>query len=452
MKKLLTVLLLLLSLCACAAAEEPDAALWPAYDEETRLWGYIDETGAWAIAPQFYDAQHFHGDCAIVRAEDGEDGNLPAAEGVIDRTGAFVLAPEYHLFDFCEDGVQDVFFVMDGSYDADDLDMGWFYIPERFFTGLHWRECVAHSDGPYVTVDTGEPRRSGLADRATGEIVLPLEYTTTGLYEAAAEDGFIVAERADTGECELIELGVGKVALPEGAGIYYYPGVSEGLIPFEADGQWGYLNTAGEIVIPAQYRYADGFHGGYANVGTWDAEDTNAVIDREGNVLLTIPGESWDVGYCGRIGELLHISWPEDEWGLMRPDATVLCRFKEPASFDVTLYAPTADGPLWVAEAIGDGDYVWHLLSREDWTLHSPGWRDTWGDGAPAAWQPVEAGPACWRYVDAYGETVIGEMTCMYALPFEGALARVAFNECSEGYISREGEVVYRWTVMDDSD
>lgn len=451
MKKLLTVLLLLLSLSLCASAEEP--TLWPAYDEATRLWGYIDDMGAWAITPQFYDAHHFHGDCAIVLTEDGEDGNPPPAEGIIDRTGAFVLEPEYHLFDFCEDGVQDVFFVMEGSYDADDVDMGWFCISERFFSGIRWGECIAHSDSPYVTVQSaGERPCRGLADRATGEIVLPMEYRVAGLYEFHVEDGFVVAERADTGVCELIELGMGTVALPEGARISHYDPVSEGLLPFEMDGQWGYLNTAGEIVIPAQYRYANGFHGGYANVGTWDAENTAAIIDRDCNVLMTITGDDWDVGYAGMVGDALLICWSQDEWGLVRTDGTVLCRFAEPPVSLVTLYAPTADGPIWVAEAIGDGDYVWHLLSREDWALHSPGWRDTWVDGIAEDMQPVEVGPACWRYVDAYGETAIGDITCMYALPFEGALARIAFSECEEGYISRSGEVVCRWTVMDDSD
>ena len=451
MKKLLTVLLLLLSLSLCASAEEP--TLWPAYDEATRLWGYIDATGAWAIAPQFYDAHHFHGDCAIVLAEDGEDGNLPPAEGIIDRTGAFVLEPEYHLFDFCEDGVQDVFFVMEGSYDADDVDMGWFCISERFFSGIRWGVCIAHSDSPYVTVQSaGERPCRGLADRATGEIVLPTEYRVAGLYEFHVEDGFVVAERADTGVCELIELGVGTVALPEGARISPYDPVSEGLLPFEMDGQWGYLNTAGEIVIPAQYRYAEAFQDEYANVGTWDAENTTAIIDRDCNVLMTIPGDDWDVGYAGMVGDALLICWSQDEWGLVRPDGTELCRFSEPESWLVWPHAPTADGPIWVSEELGDGEYAWRLLSREDWTLSEPIGRDYLVEGAPSNPHPVEVGPACWRYVDAYGETVIGDITCMYALPFEGALARIAFSECEEGYISSSGEAVRRWTVMDDSD
>lgn len=437
--------LTLAGLCMPSAGGEGAEALWPAYDEETRLWGYINESGVWCIAPQYHDAGRFYGGCAVVSMEEE-----PApAEGIIDMTGMFLLPPEYFVFDgFAED----VFFVMDGSYDENDEDMGWFYIPGRYFTGLHWYECVACSDGPYVTVAAGNPRRSGLADRATGEIVLPLEYTITGLYELQAEGGFVVAERADTGECELIEPGAGRVELPEGVVIDYYPGVCEGLIPFEQDGQWGYLNTAGEIVIPAQYRYADGFCNGYANVGTWDAENTTAVIDRAGKVFTTIAGDDWNVGCCGMAGDMLHIGWPEDEWGLVRPDGTELCRFSDPEGWLVQVYAPTEDGPLWVLEDLADGERAWHLLSREDWTLTAPGWKTYWWEGPPAVLTPVEAAPAQWRYVDAYGQTIIDGVQALDAWPFEGALARIVFNECSEGWINRSGEIVYRWTYMDDSD
>lgn len=442
MKKLLMILMILMTLCCFALAEEP--TLWPARDDATGLWGYIDETGAWMIAPQYKQAYRFSGGCAIVgMGEDPYSG--PPREGIIDATGAFVLPPEYFVFD---DFAEDVFFVMDPS--GDDAVMGWFYIPDRFFTGLHWYECVAYSDGPYMEVDDGEVM--GLADRATGEIVLPMEYTRTGLYEFMAEDGFIVAERDDTGECELIELGVGVVPLPEGAVIDYGEGVSEGLLPFEMDGQWGYLNTAGEIVIPAQYRYAISFNDGYAEVGLWEAEDTAAIIDRTGNVVMTITGERWDTGYYGMVGGAMWIGYSDGEWGLVCPDGTELCRFSEPESWLVWLCAPTADGPIWVREELGDGDCAWRLLSREDWTLSEPIGRDYWVEGAPADPQPVEVAPGLWRYVNACGETVIGDITCMYALPFEGALARVAFNECSEGYINSEGAIVYQWTYLDDAD
>ena len=440
MKKLLMLVLALLAAVTLAAAEEP--TLWPACDDETGLWGYIDETGAWAIAPQYKQAYRFSGGCAIVGMGEDPDSR-PPREGIIDATGAFLLPPEYIVYD---DFAEDVFFVMDTS--GEEAVMGWFYIPDRFFTGLHWYECVAYSDGPYVCVDDGKV--AGLADRATGEIVLPLEYTRTGLYEGTAEDGFIVAERDDTGECELIEIGVGPVELPEGAVIDYGEGVSEGLIPFEMDGKCGYLNTAGEIVIPAQYRYAIGFNDGYAEVGLWEAEDTAAIIDRAGNVVMTIIGDRWETGYYGMVGDAMWIGYSDDEWGLVRPDGTELCRFSEPESWLVWLHAPTEDGPIWVSEELGDGEYAWRLLSREDWTLSERIGRDYWVEGAPADPHPVESVPGVWNYLDMYGEPVISDVQAERAFPFDGALARVRFSETEEGYINHAGQTVAAWTVTED--
>lgn len=442
---LFALVIALLSLCALSAAEESGAALWPAYDEISGLWGYIDETGAWAIAPQFPQAYDFWGGCAIVGMGE-EQYSDPPQEGIIDTAGRFLLEPEYYVFD--ESG--DTFTVM-GFDEADEAIMGWYYSPTDFFTGLHWYECTAWSDGPYVKVDGGEPDRlSGLADRETGEIVLPLEYTLTGLYDQLVEDGFVIAERADTGACELIELGAGRVELPEGAVIDYWPAINGGMFPFEQDGQWGYLNTAGEIVIPAQYRYADGFWGDYANVGTWDAEDTTAIIDRAGKVVMTIAGEDWYVGYAGMAGDVLRINWCEHEWGLVTPEGVELCRFSEPEAYAVTLYAPTEDGPIWVSESLADGEYAWHLLSRKDWTLRTPGWKDYWVEGAPAAWHPVETAPGVWSYVDAYGEPVIAGVEAVCAWTFHGELARVTFDEYTEGYINRAGETVVRWTLPEE--
>jgi hypothetical protein len=184
-------------------------------------------------------------------------------------------------------------------------------------------------------------------------------------------------------------------------------------------------------------------------VGTWDAENTTAIINRDCNVLMTIAGDDWDVGYGGMVGDALLILWSQDEWGHVRPDGTELCRFSEPESWLVWPNAPTADGPLWVSEELGDGEYAWRLLSREDWTLSEPIGRDYWVEGAPADPHPVEVAPGVWSYLDMYGEPVIRDVQAALAFPFDGALACVCFDEDAEGYINRQGEVVIRWAVAE---
>ena len=73
MKKLtmlLCLVLALVSLSALAADADTETSLWPAYDPNTGLWGYITEDGTWGIAPQWERAYHFHGGCAIVDTMD----------------------------------------------------------------------------------------------------------------------------------------------------------------------------------------------------------------------------------------------------------------------------------------------------------------------------------------------------------------------------------------------
>lgn len=443
MKRLIWLLTVLVMLCGGAAAEEP--ALWPAYDEATGLWGYIDETGEWGIAPQFGQAEHFHSGCAIVDMNsDPDEGTYTM--GVIDETGAFLLDPVYYVFDFCHTDTGPVYFVM--GDEAEEEDMGWFNIPNRFFSGLHWDECFASVDTPYVMVYEGV--LEGLADRATGELVLPLAYSYTGLYDWGISDGFIVAQVEETGACELIELGVGPVTLPEGVTIDYHPGVTEGLLPFEKDGLYGYMDTSGKVVIEAQYDWADAFYDGYAEVGLLDEPELYSVIDRQGNVVVSGIDE---YGCLGLIDGALWIDWPDDTWGLVNQDGTVRCRFAYPEGvFTEWLEEVAPDGPLWLRYNLGDGEYLWGLLSREGEILVQPQWElpGETPSADPQGWQAAGLGGK-WGYLDAYGQPVL-PFDYEAAAHFEGALARVRFSGSEEGYINRAGEAVCRWTKADETE
>ena len=102
MKKLTVLICLvmaLVSLSAPMAAADPETTLWPAYDPETGLWGYIDEQGAWGIAPQWERAYHFHGGCAIVDTKDVPSWQGESTQGIIDETGVYLLEPAYSIDD-----------------------------------------------------------------------------------------------------------------------------------------------------------------------------------------------------------------------------------------------------------------------------------------------------------------------------------------------------------------
>ncbi|MBQ8201028.1 MAG: WG repeat-containing protein [Clostridia bacterium] len=453
MRRLLSIVLALLVLCTCAAAEEP--TLWPSCDDASGLWGYIDEAGAWAIAPQFGRAYHFHGGCAIVDIRNVPDWEGECTQGVIDETGAYLLEPEYDIDDACCYYGAGLLYLVN-RWD-DDWQSGWFNIPNRHFSGLHWTECLALTDTPYILVNM-DYSISGLADRTTGEIVLPAEYSYTGLYDWGIEDGFIVAEREDTGECELIELGVGAVELPDGVTVDCDPGVTEGLVCFRQEGLYGYLNTAGEIVIPAQYDRADGFVDGYACVSVLDEPGFSHIIDREGNIVLRfadVRGEE-SGQYTGMVDGALFVTWQDGSWSLIEPDGTVRCHHALPeGAYDVWLWEFAPDGPIWVEYVLPDEESAYALMTREG-VLGDPRWtRVSWNAGDPwlavsedCTWVGSEL-VGTWGYADEYGNEVLPAVYA-WAEPFEGALARVRFSDAEEGYINRAGEAVIRWAVNGD--
>lgn len=450
---LFALILTLAALPALAAAADAETALWPACDEETGLWGYIREDGSWGIAPQYGRAYHFHGGCAIVDTQDVPDWAGECTQGIIDETGAYLLEPVYDIDDACcYDGAGLLYLV--NRWDG-DRQSGWFNIPNRYFSGLHWTECHARADTPYIQVNQ-DYRISGLADRATGEIVLPVEYSYIYLYDGGIDDGFIVVQREDTGLCELVELGVGPVTLPEGAEVDHYPGVTEGLIRFEQDGLYGYLNTAGEIVIPAQYDRAEGFVDGYACVSVLEEPGFSHIIDREGRIVLRLADvcDAEDGRYAGMVDGALFITWPYDGWALIEPDGMVRCHHTLPeGASDVWLHEFSAGGPIWVEYALADDEYAYALLSREG-ELGEPRW--TWVSGGDEWLAVSEDGMWVWGdfvgsfgYVDASGNEVLPAVYA-WAEPFEGALARVRFSDTEEGYINRDGDVIRRWTTPEE--
>ena len=452
MKKLtmlLCLVLALVSLSALAADADTETSLWPAYDPNTGLWGYIREDGAWGIAPQWERAYHFHGGCAIVDTMDVPSWEVECTQGIIDETGAYLLEPAYHIDDACcLDGAGELYLV--NQYD-DERGSGWFNIPNRYFSGLRWTECYATRDTPYIQINN-DYAVSGLADRATGEVVLPMEYTYSGLYDQGIENGFIVAPQVNTDGCELIEIGWGPVALPEGVYLDYAVGVSDGLVVYRnEDGLYGYINTEGEIVIPAQFDAAHDFRDGYAEVGLLEEVRTSSIIDRDGNVVIS----GLEV-YYGMVADALFVEWPDGTWGLVETDGAIRCRHTLPEEvFEVFwLYEFTQDGPLWVEYSLGDDEYLCGLMSREGELLGEPQWTEVFFRQPEEPWVTVCEGGTwdwadyvgTWGYADAYGKIVL-PVEYEEAELFRGALARVRFDASTEGYINRFGEVVYSWLM-----
>ena len=88
---------------------------------------------------------------------------------------------------------------------------------------------------------------------------------------------------------------------------------SDGLCPVLRDGNWGYIDTSGELVIPLQYDYAWDFGNGYAVVRYGDRETGERLyINRDGEPLT---GDRFDWAYNFQAG-LAHIAEGEFESGM----------------------------------------------------------------------------------------------------------------------------------------
>ena len=61
---------------------------------------------------------------------------------------------------------------------------------------------------------------------------------------------------------------------------------SDGLSAVQKDGKWGYINTAGTLVIKNIYKHAQAFHDGIAVA---KIDNKNWFIDKQGRKVLPLP-------------------------------------------------------------------------------------------------------------------------------------------------------------------
>ncbi len=438
MKKLLALLTLILALVspsALATEAETTPSLWPAYDPVTGLWGYIREDGTWGIEPQWVTALDFRNGYAIV--DMGED-----AEGIIDEAGAYIFQPVYDYvtcgtigYDTWVDN--DVYVIYDNSL------CGWFDTESGYISGLCWRYVESYDDSPYVLAGLGRDMKT-FVDRATGKRLLPLmDMSSYGFYEDVA-----VVWLGDEERSVIVDLKGNVIELPEGLGVCDTC-FSDGMLLVEnAEGLYGYVNTAGQLVIEPQYEQGEAFQGGYTVV-TKDGE--NLLIDKENRVIATgwfyVCGP-WEDGGIAVEGD--------NCWAVLNQDGTERFRVAvEPYEHakGVITYPPLVEGgPWWIGYWYGGVGIDFGLMTADGtWLVDADDGMDSFylsndmfSDdpmGWHAAWYQDGFG-----YIDGAGNTVL-PFIYEDAGHFEGALARVKFDSFSEGYINRSGEIVYQWPI-----
>lgn len=471
MKKFLLTLLLCLLFLPAGLAEEP-GRLYPAMDDETGLWGYIDGNAEWAIPPQFDWADVFRGDYAMVELYPAEYEASRLlyydCEGIIDRAGNWVLPPEYSLdagydgkfFGGRDTGIwlvwknSDVVWGEDEEGEktllSDSLE-GFFDIPSGCFSGLKWDGVWPWcSDSRLIPVI--DQNGAGYADRSTGDVVIPCQffaYDPSNFYEGVASVAYPDAD-GNAGDFFLIDETGAEIPLPEGIHSVYGWGAEGGRVRITDGKLYGYADLTGRILVEPQYAaiYEDTDEG-----TSWVEfpEGDEGFADRDGQVIRRgLEALKWwhvglNSGYYARetgdneitlytlAGEEQFILRSENLVRLNMPMANGLCWFETD---------PSGEPQAYLYRRWGLVDLQGRVVSEAQWVLKDFEARD-FSDGLQLAGIPMADIGVSWGFIDASGQWVI-EPIWDRAESFEDGLAWVRQGK-KVGYIDRTGREVFAW-------
>jgi|WetSurMetagenome_2_1015567.scaffolds.fasta_scaffold10847_3 hypothetical protein len=337
---IVAIVLCLLGLGAISCATEPARVLLPApADSGETLWGFIDDSGDWAIEPRFQDAYRFRGGLARVE--------LDGKWGYVNEKGALVVEAQFtEAHDFSE-GLARVATgpLLDPSYTFKVLitASGYGFIDKTGTMVIRavWDDAGDFSDG-LAAVMQGDA--CGYID-TKGKPVIPLEFAVaTPFSEGLAAVGTLDGNETGGSWGYVDTTGrwvVGPTAGPVLAGVadenFQLPArrFANGLAPvwlgepydhtLPPDGGWNYIDTTGATRSwgPA-FRQAGEFSEGLAPVqdgvsGKWGFIDTSghfAIQPRFDDSItrylrtyggfhqgLAIAVAGSDVGYIDKTGE-----------------------------------------------------------------------------------------------------------------------------------------------------
>jgi hypothetical protein len=272
--------------------------------------------------------------------------------------------------------------------------------------------------------------KTGYLDRA-GKFVLPPRWD-----QAGPMDGGYATVRVG-GKWGLIDkTGAVRVA-PRYRTDHGLENVREGLAVFRDDGgRYGFLDPAGNEVIPARFQFAQSFSEGLA---------------------VAVAADAKKVGYIDPTGRLVVPAVFDDAWPFREGFALVLVadqmafidrkgEFAFDRRFGVALdfaegLAPVNPTGHWTTHYRGDFGGKWGYMDRTGRVVIEPQFRhaDLFSEGLAAVNRDGEFGK--WGYVGRDGRLVIDFRWDM-AWPFSEGLAVVVDEHFRWGYIDRAGRVV----------
>lgn len=270
-----------------APSKQAEPRLFP-YSADGQSYGYVDQTGEWAIQPEFEFANDFSEGLAVVE----QDGKF----GYINPSGQIVVEPAYDFAESFANGLALV--AVEGKFGYID-EAGQTVIEPQFEDASPFSEAglaAARLDQDYGYIDTSgeytiEPQFDSAFDFSEGlaAVVVDGEFgfiNETG--ETAIEPQFEFASDFSEGlAVVLIDELVGFI--DETGQVVIEPayefalGFSEGLAVVSLDEQIGYIDPTGQVVIEPQFDFASSFSEGLAPVLI---DDQFGYIDPTGEVVI----------------------------------------------------------------------------------------------------------------------------------------------------------------------
>ncbi len=226
---------------------------YPGYFQEDlvpwRQWkshfGYLDESGQWAIEPKFSRAFVFHNGLALAKAI---NNRLIA----IDKSGATIES-------------------LSGLWlHGEDCQ---YIIPRNPLT--FWAHTKMNGRWRYAIVKNFQIVKCFKAEiRDLREGVFAVE-TRGNFWQLYSSDGELIH---DTGYDQIFTAWDGMIAVRA------------------KNGKWGAIDTAGCVRVPLQFDKMDAFHGGFARA---EKGNTKLVINRNGDPILKSTKSDFFVHACG---------------------------------------------------------------------------------------------------------------------------------------------------------
>jgi len=224
--------------------------------------GYIDKTGNIAIKPRFNYAGDFSEGLAPVVIFDGKSEKC----GYINKTGNIAIALQFDFVKVFSNGLAPVKLGTKFGY----INMaGTIVIKPQFY----WAEKF--SKGGLARVWVADTLLQQIIDKS-GKIV----------HNPKLEDVYDFPQ-----EVAMVTIGNNKKGYfdkSKGSIVFFKSleyNFSEGLAKIIIDGAYGYVDTAGKIVILPQFIYAENFSKGQASVFTLPWDRKLVIIDKTGKIV-----------------------------------------------------------------------------------------------------------------------------------------------------------------------